>query len=127
MPSLFSQEEKFRITRALGIEEFDRLSERVEIALDKIADPGRYTRVMAILDKLDTFDDRIFAAVEKSFVQQVDTIKLSYSPLVSHLKAEATRCLNELANLVGLEITYNKFTGQSGSSGSSPYSVRSLC
>lgn len=126
---LFSEFEKFRITRALGFPEYDRLNERVEIALDKITDPQRYARIIQILDKLDQFDEKILAAVEKSFVQQVDTIKLNYMPLISHLKAEATRCLNELAYLADLDIQFNKFTGEGykGGRGNSPHSVRSLC
>lgn len=129
MASLFSTEEKFRITRVLGFPEYDRLNERVEIALDKITDPGRYTRVMAILDALDQFDSKILSAVEKAFVKKVDTIELNYTPLLSYLKQEATRLLKELAYLVDLEIQYNKWSGEGfrDSSSSSGYSIRSLC
>lgn len=128
MANLFTQEDKFRVTRYLGIKEFDRLDEAVEVSLDKIADPARYARAIQIMDILDEFDAKILAAAEKGNVKQVDTIHLDYSQALSFLKQEASRLLNELAWLLDLDIKFNKFTGQAmNGGGSSKYSVRSLC
>ena len=128
MASLFTQEEKFRVTVYLGIREFDRLDEAVEVALDKIADPARHARAIQIMDLLDTFDAKILAAAEKGNVKQVDTIILDYNQAVTFLKQEASRLLNELAWLLDLSIKFNKFTGQAMSGGgNSKYSVSRLC
>ena len=128
MASLFTEAEKFRVAVLLGYPEYDRLNEAVEVSLDKITDPARYTRAIQIMDLLDTFDSKILAAAEKGNVKQVDTIILDYNQAVTFLKQEATRLLRELAWLLDLDIKFNKFTGQSGSGGgSSKYSVRSLC
>lgn len=127
--TLFTTEEKFRVTRILGIKEFDRLDEAVEAALDKIADPVRHDRAIEIMDSLDTFDAKILAAAERGNVKQVDTIHLDYSQALTFLKQEASRLLHELAWLLDLNIEFNKFTGQvlSGGGSGSKYSVRSLC
>lgn len=126
--ALFSIEEKYRVARILGYPEFDRLNEAVEIALDKIIDQGRYTRAIQIMNLLDTFDERILQSASKGNVIKVDTIELDYSKGLMQIKSEASRLLLELAWLLGLDIQFNKFTGQVMSSGgNSQYSVRSLC
>ena len=54
-------------------------------------------------------DLQLMNARSDSMAMGVGNLKLSYSQHVAHLKSEGSRYLQELSNLLGVEIIYDKY------------------
>lgn len=54
-------------------------------------------------------DLQLANARSDSMAQGVGNLKLSYSQHVKHLKSEGSRYLQELSNLLGVEVIYDKY------------------
>jgi hypothetical protein len=85
----------------------------VSAALGEIVDPARHDVVIGILDALDTLDTQIATAVIQANVRVVGEITLLPMEYVKGLKQEASRQLNQLAQLTNCKILYNKYTQNS--------------
>lgn len=72
--------------------------------------------IQDLLSKLEAIDEKLDAATLDSMAVNVDKLTLSYPQHIRHLKSEGSRHLNRIANLIGLAIAYNKYTGTGKSS-----------
>lgn len=67
-----------------------------------------------LLDEMTEIDRQLKAARADSMAKGVGRMRLSYSQHVAHLKSEGSRLLQELGQMLGIEILYNKYSkGQS--------------
>lgn len=76
-------------------------------------------RAIDLVDELAAIDAQLTAARQDSMARSVGRLRLSYTQHVAHLKGEGSRLLEELSQMLGISILYNKYTkGQ-------PISIRS--
>lgn len=74
------------------------------------------SKAIALMAELETIDTQLTAARADSMARGVGQLRLSYAQHVAHLKSEGSRILKELAQKLGIEILFNKYTqGQSPS------------
>lgn len=72
--------------------------------------------IQDLLSKMEALDEKLEAATLDSMAVNVDKLTLSYPQHIRHLKGEGSRHLNRIANLIGMAIAYNKYTGTGSSS-----------
>lgn len=66
-----------------------------------------------LLLKLDSIDSQIDAALGDSMANQVGDLVVDYAKHLGILRSQATLYLNRLAQVAGLEVVYNPYTGKS--------------
>lgn len=66
-------------------------------------------RVSEIISELASIDEYLKEALSTSFVTEARGSKLNYKSHVAHLKSEAVRLLKELANLLSIDVAFNKY------------------
>lgn len=94
--------------------------------LEPILVPGRQTLVDALLLRLSEIDLAIDTGTTDSMALKVGELSVDYNRHLMILKAEGSRKLKELANLSGLPVLYDKYSGRSAIAGaSSPLVVQS--
>ena len=107
------------IAVALGYPEAPRFT------MSTIEADNRVTAAVAqssdLMDALAAIDLKLTAATQDSMAVDVGELTLSYSQHVKHLKSEGNRLLNELANLVGVPIQFNRYRPDRKSTGPGVY------
>ncbi len=66
-------------------------------------------RVETVLTYLDSVDTAIDSAVSNAQVKKVGSLEFEYGALISNKRNEASRQLQELGNLLGASIQFNKY------------------
>lgn len=72
---------------------------------------ARLAKANNLIVQLDAIDSALAAARLDSMAVQVDKLTVDYTKHMALLKAEGSRLLKELSNLVGLAISYDRFYG----------------
>lgn len=106
---IFTREESNQITRALFYPEFQRGDEYVYSILQGIIDRERKELILELIEQVEEIKLALSKAISKSFLEQVDEIKLNYRVQIRELKREGSRLLKQIAQLTGLELKYNPF------------------
>ena len=65
--------------------------------------------IAELTDPTTGIDGQLKAARTDSMAMAVGNLRLSYSQHVAHLKSEGTRYLQELSNVLGVPILFNKY------------------
>jgi hypothetical protein len=111
---LFTNEEVLKVTRALYYPEYEQGDTYVYAILSGITDIKRKARILFLIDEIDSLSSQITEVINKSHLEQVDTIRFNYLAKIRLLKSEASRLLRELAMLAGLELKFDPY-GSCGS------------
>lgn len=73
-------------------------------------------QVEGLIVEIASIDALLKEARDTSFVMESRGSRLSYSQHVAHLKAEGTRALRELVQLLDISLAYNKYAPRRTSS-----------
>lgn len=116
MPNFTSlQQDQLRVVLGYG-----SLGNILTTELQEARSQSVIDRALEILDELSRpansvtgdqggIDAQLRAARGDSMAQTVGNLKLSYGQHVGHLKSDGSSLLKELANLLGVNLAYNKY------------------
>jgi uncharacterized membrane-anchored protein YhcB (DUF1043 family) len=70
-------------------------------------------RIDAIFLELDAIDIQLKDALSDSMAMRIDNLEVNYERHYQHLSSEGSRLLQELSNLTGMPIAYDKYKRRS--------------
>jgi hypothetical protein len=89
--------------------------------LEPILEGQRLQRTTAITSELRDVTDQLKAAIQDSMAQDVGGLKVDFDAHIAQVKTEGTRLLLELAQVSGLPLRYDRFSGRTYPEGSQAY------
>lgn len=92
------------------------------LSLEPVLDTMRTAKANDILLQLQAIDQAIAAATLDSMAVEVGSLKVDYARHLSLLKTEGSRLLKDLANVSGLSVAYDRFSGGAAGVSSTPVS-----
>lgn len=113
---LFSPEEVEKIAIELGQYEWDTTNESIQTALTAIQSPQRKDEIMRLIEEIDSLERKISELLNKSFINEVEGVNLSYINSADQLLKEASRKLHYVAQIANLEVFYDRFSQRGNSS-----------
>lgn len=65
-----------------------------------------------LLTELETIDQQIADARRDSMAEEIDGMKVNFSAHIAELKADGSRLLRQIANVSGMALKFDRYTGR---------------
>lgn len=99
-----------QVLSTLGYPGYPSWETHVYLPLDQMSAEAQ-ARIDTLISELATIDTQIETALNDSMATQVGELKVDFNRQIALLKNEGTLKLQEISNLSGLELMFNKYTG----------------